>query len=246
MKKTAINTALATILGFAAIGAQAATVNNGDALTITAGQTYNSVFVTGSGSYFAMDTNGNSKVANTEKVVLAQGTTGLVIGTTTSAGASHPGTPTAGDTNAIDAPWGFFGNTGSDYLTVAVTGSTTAGLNMSGWTVTWSGIPAIPMGTGAWQTGTGTGHTGATGTFANGVGNFTWSGVYGTAYSLDYRATVPLGDPSGFGGVQYELHLEGIVNEGAAPVIPVPAAAWLLGSGLLGLVGVARRKSKKS
>jgi len=32
---------------------------------------------------------------------------------------------------------------------------------------------------------------------------------------------------------------------GAASVIPVPAAAWLFGSGLLGLVGVARRKAAK-
>lgn len=30
---------------------------------------------------------------------------------------------------------------------------------------------------------------------------------------------------------------------GTATVVPVPAAAWLLGSGLLGLVGVARRKA---
>ena len=29
---------------------------------------------------------------------------------------------------------------------------------------------------------------------------------------------------------------------GTATVVPVPAAVWLLGSGLLGLVGVARRK----
>jgi hypothetical protein len=29
---------------------------------------------------------------------------------------------------------------------------------------------------------------------------------------------------------------------GAPPEIPVPAAVWLFGSGLLGLVGVARRK----
>ena len=32
---------------------------------------------------------------------------------------------------------------------------------------------------------------------------------------------------------------------GAASVVPVPAAAWLFGSGLLGLVGVARRKAVK-
>lgn len=31
---------------------------------------------------------------------------------------------------------------------------------------------------------------------------------------------------------------------GAAPVVPVPAAAWLFGSGLLGLVGVTRRKAR--
>lgn len=243
MKKTAINTALAAVLGFAAIGAQAAVVNAGDTLTITAGQTSSSNFINGSGSYFAMDNNGNSKIATSEKVAIGQGSTGLVIGTTTTAGASHAGAPTGGDTNAITAPWNFFGNTGSDYLTVAVSGGTTGGLNMSGWTVTWAGIPAIPMGTGAWATATGGGHTGATGTFANGVGNFTWSGVYGTAYTLDYRATVPLNDLSGFGGVQYELHLVGVVNE-AAPAVPVPAAAWLFGSGLMGLVGVARRKAK--
>lgn len=32
---------------------------------------------------------------------------------------------------------------------------------------------------------------------------------------------------------------------GAASVVPVPAAVWLFGSGLLGLVGVARRKTAK-
>ena len=32
-------------------------------------------------------------------------------------------------------------------------------------------------------------------------------------------------------------------NPGGSAVVPVPAAAWLFGSGLLGLVGVARRKA---
>lgn len=240
MHKTILNTALATVLGFAAFGVQAAVLNIGDQLTINAGQTSSSIFVNGSGSYFALDGNGNLKIATTEKVAIGQGTTGIVIGATTVAGASHAGEPTAGDTNAIDAPWTFFGNTGSDYTTVGITGSTTAGLDMSGWTWTWAGIPAISLGTGAWQTATGTGHTGATGTFADGIGNFTWSGVYGTAYSLDYRAQIPIGDPSGLGGCWVEWHYEGIVN--AVPQVPVPAAAWLFGSGIVALAGIGRRK----
>jgi hypothetical protein len=32
------------------------------------------------------------------------------------------------------------------------------------------------------------------------------------------------------------------VTEQTAPAVPVPAAAWLMGSGLIGLVGVARRR----
>lgn len=212
---TKLSSAILLALGIAVPCAQAATPPRGSLLTINAGTTSSSVFVTGSGSYFGMDTNGNAKIANSEKVIVSQGTTGLVIGTTTSAGASHIGAPTAGDTNAIDDPWNFFGNTGSDYLRTAATGSTTAGLNFSGWTVTWNGIPAINMGTGAWATGTGLGHTGATGTFTNGIANFSWNGTNGGAYSLDYRATVPAGDPSGFGNVKYELHLEGVITNDA-------------------------------
>lgn len=33
-------------------------------------------------------------------------------------------------------------------------------------------------------------------------------------------------------------------TEPQVSAVPIPAAAWLLGSGLLGLVGVARRKTK--
>lgn len=42
-------------------------------------------------------------------------------------------------------------------------------------------------------------------------------------------------------GEFHELHLEGTVQ--AAPAMPVSAAAWLFGSGLLGLMGCARRKT---
>ncbi len=235
MNKTTLNTTLAAVLGFAAIGAQAAVLNNGDQLTLNTGiYAYdgngNQIGVA-SGSYFAMDTDGNSKIAGAEKSSLSMGTTGIIIGQATSPGASHSGWFTSGDTNAIDAPWAFLANVGSDYTTVGITGSTSAGLDFSGWTTTWNGIPAINMGGGAWGTG-----------YSNGVANFAWSGVYGSAYTLDYSATVPVGDPSGFGGVRYFLHLEGVVAS-IVPEVPVPAAVWLFGSGLVGLLGVVRRKS---
>jgi hypothetical protein len=38
-------------------------------------------------------------------------------------------------------------------------------------------------------------------------------------------------------------HLTEITIGGNISTVPVPAAAWLFGSGLLGLVGIARRKN---
>ena len=230
-KKSLLALALGTTATLSAMSAHAVNVNNGDTLTITAGITQtdangNPTNVTN--SWFGMDVNNNSAISGTEKTALAQGTTGLVIGVTTSAGASHGGCPTGSDSNAITAPWCFFGNTGSDFLTTAVTGGTT-GLNMSGWTVTWNGIAAIPMGSGAWGTG-----------FTSGVGNFVWDGVYGHSYTLDYHATVPQGDPSGFGGVKYALHLVGVVT---APVPEASTYGMMLAG--LGLVGFAARRRKQ-
>ena len=52
------------------------------------------------------------------------------------------------------------------------------------------------------------------------------------AYSVTWKSQIK-GGP--FNGINGFWHLEGTV-------VPVPGAAWLLGSGLLGLIGVARRK----
>jgi hypothetical protein len=40
------------------------------------------------------------------------------------------------------------------------------------------------------------------------------------------------------------VHLDNFVQTPQPPQVPVPAAVWLFGSGLLGLVGIARRKKK--
>jgi hypothetical protein len=199
-------------------------LNNGDLLTITAGvQQYdgygNPTNVT-PGSWFGMDFDGGAKITGSEKTPIYPGTDGgIVIGTTQSPG-------------KIDY-WGFFGNFGNDYTTVAPTGGTTSGIDFSGWTIAWSGTLPINMGSGAWGVG-----------FSNGIANFAWDGVYGNAYTLDYTATVPLGDPSGFGGVKYKLHLEGCVASPEGCTVPIPAAAWLFSSGLIGIMGLVRRKCR--
>jgi hypothetical protein len=227
--KTIFALAIGSVGIMSAMSAQAVTLNTGDQLTINAGITQ----VDSNGnptqttiSWFGMDTDGNSKIAGGEKTALSMGSTGIIIGTATTQGASHTGAPTGGDTNAITAAWNFFGNTGSDYTTVGITQTGANALDMSGWTVTWAGIPAINMGGTAWGTG-----------FSNGVGNIVFSG---SNYTLDYHATVPLGDPSGFGGVKYALHLEG-------SVVAVPEAStygmMMAGLGLVGFMASRRRKS---
>ena len=59
-----------------------------------------------------------------------------------------------------------------------------------------------------------------------------WGMIDGAFIGFNANFTVDPGAPVG-------------TYAGAASVIPVPAAVWLFGSGLLGLVGVARRKAAK-
>ena len=158
------------------------------------------------------------------------GFNGIVIGTAQAATGSHSGAPDGTESPNIDNPWLFFSNTGMHGTQSAVNilsddGAGNVTLDFSGWYVTWNEIPIIDMGSGA----------------SNGIATMTCASACetGDTYTLSYAATVPPGDPSGFGNVSYTLSLNGSISE-----IPVPAAVWLFGSGLLGLVGVARRKSK--
>ena len=159
--------------------------------------------------------------------------------TTTDTSQAYVATTT--EVPGIDEPWNFFGGTGMHFTSSPIIvidndvngdGGFTKTLDFSGWGVTWNGIAAINMGSGN--------HSGGAG---DGLATITCSDVscsQSSTFMLDYFAAVPLNDPSGFGGVQYALHLEGQVG-GTVSAVPVPAAVWLFGSGLIGLIGIAKR-----
>ena len=175
------------------------------------------VAATPTGNYFAMDNDGSGIWEDAERVGIDAGVDGgILLGQDQILG-------------GIDSEWGFFGAPGYHFQNSSLSISSDNGmgdvtLSMSGWTVNWNGGD-INMGEGADAIVT----CGAD------------CGV-GDTFTLDYNAVVPSG---GFEGVAYLLHLSGTIGTGtvAASDVPVPAAVWLFGSGLLGLVGVARRKT---
>ena len=180
-----------------------------------------------SGSFFSMDADGNGTVATTEKVAMTSLAT-IDFTNTTAALGSHTGVINGSETPVFDI-WEFFGSTGMTQLTSAIVDNGDGTLDFSGWDVSWNGIASIPMGGDPANNPADTGLA----TISFGACND------GDAFTLTYDAHVPLNDPSNFGGVAYSLSLEGTVS-----AVPVPAAVWLFGSGLLGLVGVARRKKQ--
>lgn len=131
---------------------------------------------------------------------------------------------------------------GTSGLSIISASGDTAKIDMSGWKVDWNGVFNIPMGTGAWSTG-----------YTSGVGNLTCTAGSGCAmysdYTLKYTATVPVGDPSGFGGVKYYLELHGCMVdlEGGCPVSATPEASTygMMLAGL-GLVGIMARRRKQT
>ena len=228
MKSTITKVAAIAILAAAAsTSAQAVEIAAGSTLSITTGvkatDANGNVTNVSDGSFFGMDLNGDSKIQTSEKNALTQGTTGITIGKSNTA------------LGEIDAAWPFSGATGYDHVTIAITGGTTGGLDMSGWTVNWNGGD-IDMGAGgAWQVIGGAGGQMATSGYTNSTAIFTWDGTDGGAYTLDYTATVPSG---GFVNTQYAVHLEGNVA-----LVPEASTYGMMLAGL-GLVGgmVARRR----
>lgn len=90
---------------------------------------------------------------------------------------------------------------------------------MTGWNVAWQG-GFVPWGKGAAATIT-----------------CELACLSGESFTLDYAAMNL--EPGVLNGFYYELHLEGVI----ASAVPVPAAVWLFGSGLIALLGLSRRRN---
>ena len=234
MKKTTLATAVGLILGGAALNVNAS-LTSGTTLSFTLGSVgvvactygttppcakngYNITDIVG--SYFSMDTDASGGADPGEKTPIAS-LNGIVIGATQLASGSHPGSINGTESPNIDAPWTFFGGTGMHQTTspITFTGGSGSTVDMTGWNVTWNGIATIPLVQQSASIACSTASCSDTST-----------------YTLD--AAFHVGG-AGFTTVGYTVHLEGVVS---ASAIPVPAAVWLFGSGLLGLAGVARRK----
>jgi len=251
-KKSILNTSIAVAMGGVTMSANAALLGS-----TTAVLDFTGIF-TMQTTIGLVPTNMSSGLDGGLKIGVLQPQQG---GHPTHGGANHP------NKGRLDSEWSFFGSAGQSWTKTAVTvqnddvnndGGFTKTLDFSGWRVAWNAIGEINMGGGLQNCGTSTdgicqktdGSGNITedvaGTFDNGtqlatITCNTASCSNSSTFSLNYAATVPQADASGFGGTPYTVAISGSVT----PHIPVPAAVWLFGSGLVGLVGVARRKKAK-
>ncbi len=188
------------------LSASAWALSNGDALVFDPAEPVEGLGLPASGSYFAFEVGPNLFVSTPIKSF-----NGIVLGQAQAATGSHPGGPDGSESPDVDEPWAFFGNTGMHQTLASSNGVTVINndgtgnytLAFTAWGMTWNGIPNIPLGGDPAHIPADTG-----------VAILNCSSPacqIGDSYVLNYQAHVPAGDPSGFGGVGYRLHLEGTV-----------------------------------
>ena len=74
-----------------------------------------------------------------------------------------------------------------------------------------------------------------------GLSNHTWLGGETTGAEIDY--SVNASSPSPLGGTLFNVGTFTVTIGSEVSAVPVPAAAWLFGSALVGLAGIGRKRS---
>lgn len=232
LTKSAVASAIGLALAGASLSAQAnLTTTTVLSFTPAPGGTSGTQPALGSGSWFSILVDpGNNQQIYTP----IDSFQGVHIGVLQPASSSHPGAPDGSESPSVDMPHEFFSNTGmhginGPAVTVASQSGGSATLNFTGWYWDWNGVNDIQL----YEPSLGD----------TGIATLTCSSAScsnTSSYTLDYTGHIEIGGPAGFGGEQYSLHLEGQI---ASPV-PVPAAVWLFGSGLAGVVAMARRRKR--
>ena len=225
-------------LAFASTGAHAAltstntlSIMTDDVTATTSSGGFTVISNPGVDSYFTMGGNKNRLLVDGQYALLYNGANLTLSGATQS---------------AIDT-FTYYGAPGSNEtlgtgISILSASGDTAKVNMSGWKVDWGTVQDIPMGTGAW------GNYVVGDAYDNGVGEILCAAgsacAVGSTYTLKYTATVPVGDPSGFGTVKYYVELNGVVG-GVTAAVPEASTYGMMLAGL-GLVGFAVRRRKSN
>ena len=158
-------------------------------------------------SWWGLDLYNSGVVDPANKLLMNPGTDGgIVIGAAQSAG-------------QIDEPWVFLGASGNHFTTIPGTVVNDLGLtkelDFSGWTLTFANTVLQLGGTPVYSDSGRATVTCQTSACAD-----------GESFVLDYESHIDDSDPLGYGGMLYQLHLEGTISA-------APTSATLLPNGTL-------------